>query len=223
VPCDVAIAMVIVARAAALAAIPTDRCFPLVFDLASIDDLPSVLSQSKIPAGPRLLTFFGMIPNFEPGQILPKLASLVRPEDFLLFSANLAPGADYYAGVRSILPQYDNAPTREWLLTFLWDLGVERADGELRFEIETDAATGLQRVVGNFYFSRPCRIDIESESFAFAAGAVIRLFFSYRYTPTRVRTFLENQGLTVLEQWVIPSGEEGIFLCQWSPVPPVPA
>ena len=30
-----------------------------------------------------------MIPNFEPEQILPKLASLVRPKDFLLFSANL--------------------------------------------------------------------------------------------------------------------------------------
>ena len=40
-----------------------------------------------------------MIPNFEPQIILPKLATLVRPKDFLLFSANLAPGKNYAAGV----------------------------------------------------------------------------------------------------------------------------
>ena len=66
-----------------------------------------------------------MIPNFEPQVILPKLASLVRPADFLLFSANLAPGKNYAAGMKKILPQYDNAPTRDWLMTFLLDLGVE--------------------------------------------------------------------------------------------------
>ena len=30
----------------------------------------------------RLVTFFGMIPNFEPQEILPRLASLVQPEGF---------------------------------------------------------------------------------------------------------------------------------------------
>ena len=74
-----------------------------------------------------------MIPNFEPQNILPKLAALVRPEDFLLFSANLAPGENYAAGVKKVLPQYDNPPTRDWLLTFLLDLGVARGDGELQF------------------------------------------------------------------------------------------
>ena len=78
-----------------------------------------------------------MIPNFEPQIILPKLASLVRPKDFLLFSANLAPGNNYAAGVKKILPQYDNPLTRDWLMTFLLDLGVERNDGKLRFKIET--------------------------------------------------------------------------------------
>jgi len=82
-----------------------------------------------------LITFFGMIPNFEPQLILPRLAALVRPADHLLFSANLAPGSDYAAGVRQVLPLYDNALTRDWLMTFLTDLGVERDDGELRFSI----------------------------------------------------------------------------------------
>jgi len=56
---------------------------------------------------PSLVTFFGMIPNFESQEILPKLASLIRSKDFLLFSANLAPGENYafrneknYAAIR---------------------------------------------------------------------------------------------------------------------------
>ena len=137
-PCDVSTAMVLTARQTALAVLPEKNCFPFVCDLATADDLHNILvSTSRITHhASRLITFFGMIPNFEPQDILPKLASLIRPKDFLLFSANLAPGADYAAGMKKILPQYDNALTRDWLMTFLLDLGVERSDGELRFAIE---------------------------------------------------------------------------------------
>ena len=155
-----------------------------------------------------------MIPNFEPKQILPKLASLVRPKDFLLFSANLAPGKDYAAGVKRVLPQYDNPLTRDWLMTFLIDLGIERNNGKLRFKIETDSASGLKRIVAGFHFTRSCRIEVESEVFDFRAGEAIRLFFSYRYTPGRVHKALAGHGLEVCEQWIAKSEEEGVFLCR---------
>ncbi len=137
-----------------------------------------------------------MIPNFEPQEILPKLAALVRPKDFLLFSANLAPGKNYAAGVKKVLPQYDNPPTRDWLLTFLLDLGIERGDGRLKFAIETGGG-GLKRIVARFHFTRTARIAIESERFEFRRGESIRLFFSYRYTPALVRKMLERLGLEV--------------------------
>ena len=72
--------------------LPPEDCFPLVCDLASADDLPAVLEALPVPDAARLITFFGMIPNFEPQVILPRLAGLLRPGDYLLFSANLAPG-----------------------------------------------------------------------------------------------------------------------------------
>ncbi len=211
-PCDVAAAMTLVARQAALEVVRADQCFPFACDLASAGDLPESLT---VPP-PTLLTFFGMIPNFEPEQILPKLAALVRSEDRLLFSANLAPGNDYAAGVNQILPQYDNPPTREWLLTFLLDLGVERGDGELRFSIEKVPANGLLRVVADFCFVQPRMICVEKNTFAFAAGDKIRLFFSYRHTPPRLRMLLEEHGLNVVEQWLAQSGEEGVFFCRRS-------
>jgi len=100
-PCDVGTAMVLTARAAALAVVSAENCHPLVCDLATAEDL--ILDEPTGTASTRLITFFGMIPNFEPQTILPRLTGLLHPADFLLVSANLAPGADYAAGVQRIL------------------------------------------------------------------------------------------------------------------------
>ena len=208
-PCDVSAAMVLVARQTALAVLPEHNCFPFVCDLATADDL----QESLVTRHSSLVTFFGMIPNFEPEQILPKLAMLIRPKDFLLFSANLAPGNNYAAGMRKILPQYDNAPTRDWLLTFLFDLGIEKRAGELRFEIE-NFTNGLKRIAVYFGFKRAQQIKIENEIFSFKPGEKIRLFFSYRYTPELVQKILARKKLEVCGQWIAESEEEGVFLCR---------
>jgi uncharacterized SAM-dependent methyltransferase len=207
-PGDVSAAMVLVARKTALPVLPEQNCFPFVCDLATADDLRKVL----VTRHPSLVTFFGMIPNFEPQEILPKLASLVRPKDLLLFSANLAPGANYAAGVEKILPQYDNSLMRDWLMTFLFDLGVGKTDGELRFAIE-DGGFDLRRVVARFCFSRTWQIEVDGENFKFRRGDSIQLFFSYRYTPEKVCKILAKFGLEIYGQWIARSGEEGVFLC----------
>jgi L-histidine Nalpha-methyltransferase len=218
-PCDVSTAMVLVARQAALAVLPDKNCFPFVCDLATADELDKFLvTRHPSPRHAeaqrrRLVTFLGMIPNFEPQDILPKLVSLIRPKDFLLFSANLAPGKNYAAGVKKVLPQYDNPPTRDWLMTFLLDLGIGKNDGQLKFTIET-GGFGLKRIVARFHFNRARWIEIEDNRFDFAAGDSIRLFFSYRYTPDRVRRQLGRNGLEVLGQWITQSEEEGVFLCR---------
>lgn len=217
VPVDVSPAMVLVARQTALAMIPEADCFPLVCDLATAGDLPAVIQHlagdwSADSRTVRLFTFFGMMPNFEPQLIVASLASLVRPGDTLLFSANLSPGADYAEGMRRILPLYDNGPTRDWLMTFLLDLGLERDDGELTFAFE-DApdGSGLKRFVAWFQFKRARVLQIEDHRFDFADGDRVRLFFSYRHTPELVRRVLEPSGLRIHRQWITRSEEEGIF------------
>ncbi|MCU0782937.1 MAG: L-histidine N(alpha)-methyltransferase [Verrucomicrobia bacterium] len=212
-PCDVSTPMVLVARQAVLALVAEENCLPFVCDLASADDLPAFF-QTQRPAGvPRLITFFGMMPNFEPDSILPKLAKLVRPHDQLLLSANLAPGPDYAAGVQRILPQYDNELTHDWLMTFLLDLGVERNDGELKFSVQECPPGGLKRVAALFHFSKPRRLEVEGECFEFSEAENIRLFFSYRYTSDRVRRLLGQHGFELRQQWITDSEEEGVFLC----------
>jgi L-histidine Nalpha-methyltransferase len=212
-PSDVSTAMVLVARQAALAVVPDENCFPLVCDLAAADDLGLALEETEQPGAARLITFFGMIPNFEPQVILPRLAGLMRPKDWLLFSANLAPGPDYAAGVQRILPLYDNELTRDWLLTLLLDLGVDRGDGDIRFRSEEEpAGGGLRRVAAYFHFNRSRELQLDQEGFEFSAGEAIRLFFSYRHTPALVRQLLGQHGLNVVEQSITASEEEGVFL-----------
>jgi uncharacterized SAM-dependent methyltransferase len=187
----------------------------VVLNLLGANDLPTVLAESSGASARRLITFFGMIPNFEPQMILPRLAVLLQPADNLLFSANLAPGPDYATGVQKIMPQYDNALTHEWLLAFLTNLGVERSDGALRFRIENcPVVPELKRVAAYFHFVQPCSILIDETRFEFAEGEAIRLFFSYRYTPDKLRAVLAGYGITIREHWINDSQEEGVFLCQ---------
>jgi hypothetical protein len=152
-----------------------------------------------------------MIPNFEQEMIMPRLTAMLDASDSLLFSANLAPGPDYEAGVRRVLPLYDNDHTRDWLTTFLLDLGVENSDGEMSFFIE-EGGGGLKRIAAYFRFQRERKIQIDEEQVVFKAGESIRLFFSYRHTPALVRALLARHGLSVQAEWVTRSGEEGVFL-----------
>jgi uncharacterized SAM-dependent methyltransferase len=232
-PSDVSTAMVLVARQTALSVIPEENCFPLVCDLATADGLSAIFdqttnqgqdalsrlthlsrrSQTKADHASRLFTFFGMIPNFEPQIILPKLAAFLRPDDVLLLSANLSPGPDYSAGLQRILPLYDNALTRDWLMTFLLDLGVEASDGDLHFRIEeTPPGSGLKRVAAYFEFRRWRQVEVDAHQFGFRSGESVQLFFSYRHTPALVCALLADHGLRVLDQWIAKSEEEGVFL-----------
>ena len=211
-PLDVSLPMVLEARQSAVAVIPEENCLPVVCDLAEADDLTGVFNE-LLPDAVRLFTFFGMLPNFDPETILPRLRSLLRKNDFLLLSANLAPGADYDAGMERILPLYDNHLTRDWLMSFLLELGFTEGDGELHFAIEEGrAAWGVKRVVARFVLKRRCELAIDSEQFRFDAGESIRVFFSYRYTPGLVENLLKQHEFSCSQRWISRSEEEGIFL-----------
>ena len=210
--CDVSLPLVLIAREAASLAMGKSECHTIVCDLGTTKDLAGVLDGIN-GAIPRLITLFGIIPNFEPGPLLSRVSDLLRPNDFLLLSANLAPGTDYARGVEAVLPQYDNALTRNWLLTFLFDLGFERDDGTLRFTIETNA-NGLRRITAGFDLKCSREIKVYGETVGFDAGEQIRLFFSYRHTPPTIRSLLEEHKIKLTGEWLNDAGEEGVFSCR---------
>jgi L-histidine Nalpha-methyltransferase len=210
---DVSAPLALIAHAQAAQRLPPNRCHALVCDLGAAVDLAEHLASLAVPGAHRLLTCFGVIPNFRPRRIFPRLAALLNPGDHLLLGANLAPGPDYHRAVRSIRPQYDNLLTREWLNILLDDLGIEREDGRIQFVIESDSDWDpLARIAARFEFLRPRCVVLESEEFRFARGDRLDLFFSYRHTSASIRGLLEPHSIGVEAEWITASGEEGIFL-----------
>ena len=209
---DVSLPLVLVAREIAQKIIPIEQSHGLVCDLATTTELATALDAVNA-RDRRLVTLFGIIPNFEPAPLLSRVSALLRPGDLLLMSANLAPGDDYAKGVEKILPQYDNELTCDWLLTALLDLGFEREDGELRFSIEEDERQ-LLRITAHFHLTHARDLRVLGETVSFQAGERFRVFYSYRHTPKTIHALLSEQGAEVTSEWLNDAGEEGVFLCR---------
>jgi L-histidine N-alpha-methyltransferase len=217
-PCDVATAMALVAHRSVSQKFPAIPSLPAVCDLQTMTDLAGFLATIAGTEKPRLLAFFGMMPNFMPDAVLPKLAAASSTGDYLILSANLAPGPDYRVGVQRVLPLYDNDLTKEWLLTFLLHLGIKRGDGKVVFEIEScPSKRDLLRMAAYFVFECARIISVSGERFEFKDGERIRLFYSYRYTPQRIEALLNQYQYRLARSWITKSQEEGIFLCQKDP------
>ena len=211
-PLDVSVPLVLISREAALAQLPNLTVHPIAADLTDASDLSSVINP-LLPAGAgRFFTLFGMLPNFEPEFIFGRMASWLRPGDRLLFSANLAPGPDLEAGVRAVLPQYDNPETKAWLRTLLEDHGVSTDCGSVVFHIEpVHEFPGCARIAADWVVSQSSELVLDGESFPLLPGERLRLFFSCRHTPGSIEFGLRSHGLRLAQSWIAGSGEEGVF------------
>lgn len=211
-PLDVSVPLVLISREAALAQLPNLTVHPIAADLTDASDLSSVINP-LLPAGAgRFFTLFGMLPNFEPEFIFGRMASWLRPGDRLLFSANLAPGPDLEAGVRMVLPQYDNPETKAWLRTLLEDHGVSADCGSVVFHIEpVHGFPGCARIAADWVVSQSSVLVLDGESFPLLPGERLRLFFSCRHTPGSIEFGLRSHGLRLAQSWIAGSAEEGVF------------
>ena len=161
-----------------------------------------------------ILTFFGMIPNFHPEHIVPKLAMLLQSGDLLLASANLAPGSDYIAGVQAVFAQYDNPLTKDWLQTTLLDAGVDPAAGQLSFAVAGGSAElGASRITAVFKPFADIRLSIGGQPILWPAQQPVQLFFSYRYTTNMIKNSFATHGIEVLQAFESTTQEEGVYLC----------
>lgn len=105
-------------------------------------DLTSSLSLqflfSQLSPHPTLITLFGVLPNLNPLPLLRSIRRLMKKDDLLLFSANLAPGQSSHTGALRILPQYDNRPTRNWLEAAILRYRPKLPKGHLEFGVFPD-------------------------------------------------------------------------------------
>jgi len=183
----------------------------LTLDLLAPEDLSPELFPRPVGAD-RILTCFGLMPNVPPLAIARQLAQLTRPGELLLVGANLAPEADYEAGTRAVLGGYDNDETRHWLGMLLADCGFEPGAGDIQFTVEACPAwPDLLQIVARFHLRRDQRIIIDGQRINFQAGEMLRLFFSNRFTPSRLKRLFEQSGFQISGEWISAEGNEGVI------------
>ncbi len=211
-PVDVSLSLAIISAHKVGGAFNNLQIQPIVCDLLQSDDLISLIdNQDKR----NIITFFGVIHNFVPEEILPILSNFLSEGDLLLFSANLAPGSDYQQGVQKVFPQYNNELTKEWLMTVLLDAGVERKDGNIKFTIEDDGQDSqFKRIAAYFELENDVSFTLSNQLIEWKNGDKVRLFFSYRYTSSRIQEVLKNYAINVVAYWEGANQEEGVYLCQ---------
>ncbi|QFY43356.1 L-histidine N(alpha)-methyltransferase [Candidatus Methylospira mobilis] len=188
---------------------------PVAGDLSLLSELPDWLE--RYPAGEmRIYTAFGLTPNFLPSWLFPRLHGVLRPQDKLLLSANLAlengasdTDASYHSACAAILPQYDNAETRQWLGQVLVDWGIAEYLTPLRFTIKP--IEKLQAFVARSTWREDVSFPWEGKYFQARKGDELRLFFSLRYTPKRLEEVLNRHGFTLGPGYCTPCGREGVW------------
>jgi uncharacterized SAM-dependent methyltransferase len=213
-PMDISPALVVETMLRIQSALPTLASFPLVVDFAAAPDLASLLAQPETPDTQRLLTCFGMLPNFDYQTFLPYVQHLLRPGDLLLLSANLSP-LPYPDACAHILPQYDNPLAHAWYTGLLDSLGFAASDYAMHLDahaLHVDGSVWQIRAAARFL--RDVQLALYDETFAFSTGERLQLFFSNRFTPHIMPQILQDAELSVVEAFLFASQEEGIYLCR---------
>ncbi|MDY7003424.1 MAG: L-histidine N(alpha)-methyltransferase [Cyanobacteriota bacterium] len=72
----------------------------------------------------------------------------------------------------------------------------------------------LKRVNANFELNNDVSLKLDDQLIEWKNGDKIGLFFSYRYTTTKLQEILSSYGINILNYWEAANQEEGVYLCQ---------
>jgi SAM-dependent methyltransferase len=185
----------------------------LVCDLAEAEFLADWLNRAAGRENlPRLITFFGLVPNLAPSMVTRLFKAILRAGDILLCSAHLAPvreGVDLADAMRSVLPQYDNPETLAWLSAALenWDLR-DRVDAP---EMKIGEVEGTPAFVASARWKSSEPFERWGHRFSLKEEEPLQLFHSLRYTTALFESLLREAGFGVEQLTITSCREEAIW------------
>ena len=169
---------------------------------------------------PRLITFFGLFPNFSPADIVRLFRSILRPDDIILASAHLAPVDEETplpTAMKSLLPQYDNPETLAWLHAALELWGLENRVHPP--EIKVGEVEGIPAFLGLAPWKTNEPFEKWKHRFSPKKDDPLLLFYSLRYTPSLFENLLRKEGFSVELLSITSCRQEAIWAI-WEDQPP---
>jgi SAM-dependent methyltransferase len=183
----------------------------LVCDLADTDFLAKWLNRVDGDL-PRLITFFGLVPNLAPSVVTRLFRAILRPGDMLLGSAHLAPigvDRDLPAAIQSVLPQYNNSETLVWLGAALEYWGIQ--DLLNAPEMKIGEIDGIPAFVATARWKSSGPFERWGHRFTPNRDEPLQLFHSLRYTPQLFEELLRGVGLHAERLAMTACREEAIW------------
>jgi hypothetical protein len=181
--------------------------------VADLESRPKLSELCKTRSEhPLVFSCFGMLPTLGHDILLPYLASILRPKDRLILSANLSP-TESKEDKAEILKQYDNPEARQWYTGALLELGLERTDFELQCCVEPlDNIAGAYRIITFAELLLDLTIRIFGETCPMKAGDRIVVFRSDRWTPQALHHRINILGMDVTHLRESEDCQEGVYL-----------
>lgn len=159
-------------------------------DVTRPDHLAALAAHPETP--PRLVLMLGnTLGAFDPLAATRALRGLLRPGDLLVVDGEIYSGDATVAG-------YDNPLNRRFAWAPLHSVGIDEADGEVRFEVREDPRLpggGLHPLAKYFAARRDVTARLGGESVALRAGERVEMNHSYKYSVDAFARMLAGAGL----------------------------
>ncbi len=203
----------VVESAQKLVAAGADHRRSLVCDLAETAFIGGWLDREATEENlPRLITFFGLVPNLTPSLVTRLFRAVLRRGDILLVSAHLAPvgpDVDLPAAMQSVLPQYDNPETLAWLGAAVEQLGLtDRVDAP---EMKRGEVEGVPAFVARAQWKSSEPFERGGHRISPKMEEPLQLFHSLRYVPALFESLLRAGGFRVELLAMTACREEAIW------------
>jgi uncharacterized SAM-dependent methyltransferase len=159
---------------------------------------------------PRLFIFSGnTMGSFDPLAEIRYVAQCMKPEDRLIVDGEIYED-------KVTMSRRDNPAVRRFLRALLASVGIEAADGEIRFDHKTDSRhEGLHLVTRYFHAARDLSATVASEEIPIERGERIGMNFQYTYTPAAFRWLVgEHGGLEIEREFASSDGRFLTAICR---------
>jgi uncharacterized SAM-dependent methyltransferase len=159
---------------------------------------------------PRLFVISGnTMGSFDPLAQIRYLAQCMKPEDRLILDGEIFDES-------KSMSRRENPAARKFVGALLASVGIEKADGEIRFQHKRDDRhAGLHLFTRSFRAGRDLSATVAGQEIALERGELIGMNFQYAYAPESFRWLLtEHGGLEILKEYTSPDGRFLTALCK---------